>query len=150
MRIMLGALALVLAGCATSEPPPVVAVADDPAVTGDPAMAVRYEPVVHPGDAVVSAVSAPFLIVFRGVVCAASVVVAAPTAALVSLSEPRLIGPTTASLGDGLAANCGPPYVLSPYRYVPVAAAVPPAGPVPHGGPVPPAPGDTAAPTPLM
>jgi hypothetical protein len=148
MRVTTAALVLLLAGCATSEPPPDIVVETVPTVgsgvTAAPATPVRYEPVVYPADAALSVISAPFMVVFKGVVCAASAVVAAPTAALVSLSEPRLAGPTTSTLADGLASNCGPPYVLSPYRYVPVAAAVPPAGP-PSSSPV-----EGAAPTPLM
>ena len=140
MRMMFGILTLILAGCTTSEPPPVVLVGEPVVGAGqvvgtEPAPPVRYRRVIHPGDAVLSVVGSPFLLAFRGVVCAASVVVAAPTAALVSISEPRLAGPTATTLGNGLASNCGPPYVISPYRYVPVVEPV--AAPEAGGSPIP-------------
>jgi hypothetical protein len=50
------------------------------------------------------------------VTCAATAVVAAPTAGLLAFSEERELG--MAYLRDGLAQNCGPPYAVS----VPVAA----------------------------
>ena len=74
---------------------------------------------VHPGDAVLSAIGTPFYLVFKGVLCTVSVVVAAPVAAVGALSESRSVLWGRRELGDGIAHNCGPPYVLSPYRTVP-------------------------------
>lgn len=134
--------ALILGGCQTPAPPPVL----------DPTLEPKV--VVHPGDAVLSAVGTPFLLAFKTVVCAASVAVAAPIAGLVALSQPRWYSAEAQhSLGDGLAQNCGPPYVLSPYRVV-LVPAEPPAVPMPDEPPaagpeqVPPAP--PGAPVPLL
>ncbi|MGI9437356.1 MAG: hypothetical protein ACR2Q4_21420 [Geminicoccaceae bacterium] len=67
----------------------------------------------HAGQWAVAAVGTPFYLAFKTVICGASVVVAAPTAAIIALADsPYSIG--VDKLGDGLAANCGPPYVLSP------------------------------------
>ncbi|HEX6145107.1 MAG TPA: hypothetical protein VFZ01_20505 [Geminicoccaceae bacterium] len=136
MRAVIAWMAAALAGCAASESPPEVLTGPPVAgtgtvVVGEPPPEVVYERVVHPGDAALSVLGTPFLLAFKGIVCVASAVVAAPTSALVALSEPRLAGPTSATLGDGLAANCGPPYVISPYRYVAVPVPAEPPPPVP-------------------
>jgi hypothetical protein len=68
-----------------------------------------------------SVVGTPFVLVFRAVVCAASAVVAGPTAALFAVSDDPRGG--FDYLRDGLAQNCGPPYVVP----VPVAARHDPA-----------------------
>ncbi len=61
----------------------------------------------------VAVIGTPFYLAFKTVVCGASLAIAAPTAAVVALSDtPYGMGVDT--LGDGVAANCGPPYVLSP------------------------------------
>lgn len=65
------------------------------------------------GNAVVSAVGTPFLLVFKGVVCAFSVAVAAPIAGAASLSPSPSGRSAVESLGDGIGHNCGPPYVVS-------------------------------------
>lgn len=99
--------ALALCGCQTSE-------------TSPPAMSSSGEPEVgvHPGDAAVSVVGTPFYLVFKGVVCAAGVATAAPAASIATLSESRFAAKIRRDLGDGVNQNCGPPYVLSPYRVV--------------------------------
>jgi hypothetical protein len=94
--------ALGLAGCQTSSP----------AETGG------QKEVMHPGDALVSAVGTPFYFVFKGAVCLASAVIAVPAAAIVASSESPLAPEARRDLGDGMKQNCGPPYVLSPYRVV--------------------------------
>ena len=76
--------------------------------------------VVHPGDAAISVVGTPFYLVFKSVVCVASVAIAAPVAGLAALSESPIAPETRRDLGDGVSQNCGPPYVLSPYRVVSV------------------------------
>jgi hypothetical protein len=69
-----------------------------------------------PSDYAVAIIGTPFLFAFRLVTCAATAVVAGPTAgALVLTPDPE---PGLAYLRDGLAQNCGPPYGLA----VPVAA----------------------------
>ena len=47
-------------------------------------------------------------------VCAASLAIAAPIAGLLAL-DPDPYGEGHEILGDGIANNCGPPYVVSPY-----------------------------------
>jgi hypothetical protein len=115
LSVLMGALALGACQTAPTETPE----------------AVRAEDRVHPGDAVVSAVGTPFYAVFKGVVCVASVVVAAPIAAVTALSDSRYAPEVQASLGDGVSQNCGPPYVLRPYRTVSVepAPGIPPIPP---------------------
>jgi len=88
---------------------------------------------VHRGDAVVSAVGTPFYLVFKSVVCVASVAIAAPVAGLTALSDSRYAPEVQATLGDGVSQNCGPPYVLRPYRTVSVE-------PAPGPRPIPPTP----------
>jgi hypothetical protein len=103
-----------LAGCATAAPEPmpnadVAARESAPDRTSPSASA-------GPSDWALAIVGTPFVFAFRTVVCAATAVVAAPTAGLLAFSEERELG--YAYLRDGLAQNCGPPYVVS----VPVAA----------------------------
>lgn len=67
----------------------------------------------HAGQWAVAVIGTPFYLAFKTAVCGASLVVAAPTAAVIALSDsPYAMG--VDKLGDGVAANCGPPYVLSP------------------------------------
>lgn len=86
-------------------------------------MSTRESATVHPGDAVVSALGTPFYLVFKSVVCVASVAIAAPVAGLTALSDSRYAPEVQATLGDGVSQNCGPPYVLRPYRTVSVEPA---------------------------
>jgi hypothetical protein len=63
------------------------------------------------GDWAVSIVGTPFLLVFRSVVCASSVVVAAPFSAIFALAN----APDGLELlGDGVTQNCAGPYILRP------------------------------------
>ena len=104
----------VLAGCATSAPPPPapgVAAAPE-AAPGAPTSPTAS---AGPSDWALAIVGTPFVFAFRTVVCAATAVVAAPTAGLLAFSEERQAG--MAYLRDGLAENCGPPYAVG----VPVA-----------------------------
>lgn len=75
---------------------------------------------MHPGDAALSAVGTPFYLVFKSVFCVAIAAIAAPVAGIAALSESRFASEARRDLGDGVNQNCGPPYVLSPYRTVPV------------------------------
>ena len=99
---------LVLGACQTA-PPPETARAE-----GGGARA---------GDVVVSALGTPFYLAFKGVVCVASVAMAAPVAGLVALSDSPRVPEVQATLGDGVSRNCGPPYVLHPPRTVALVAA---------------------------
>ena len=98
-------LALVLAACAGAAPPP--------AADAGPAPEVAERRATPAGWAV-SVVGTPFALGFKTVVCAASLVVAAPIAGVLVLS-PQASDQGLAILGDGIASNCGPPYVVSPF-----------------------------------
>ena len=98
-------LALALAGCATSPPPPA---ADQTALAPAP------EPRATAAGWAVSIVGTPFAVGLKGAVCVASLAIAAPIAGLLALNpDPYPEGLDT--LGDGIANNCGPPWVVSPY-----------------------------------
>ena len=110
-------LALVLlAGCATASPEPVPGArsaaepALDTASSPGTAAAPRRAPAARPSDWALAVVGTPFVFGFRAVVCAASAVVAGPTAALFAVSDDPRGG--FAYLRDGLAQNCGPPYAV--------------------------------------
>jgi hypothetical protein len=83
----------------------------------------EYRTMVHPRDAPVSVAGTPFYLAFKGVTCAVSAVIAAPLAGISAVSESRFAPEIREGLGDGLRQNCGPPYVLSPYRVVSVEPA---------------------------
>ena len=104
-RFLAVPLALVLAGCASAGPPP--------AADGGP-VAPPAEPRATPAGWAVSVVGTPFALGFKTVVCAASLAVAAPIAGILVLS-PDPYDQGLEILGDGIASNCGPPYVVSPY-----------------------------------
>ena len=112
MRLWQSALgcAIVAGGCQMSPPP-------------EPTDRGNHTAVVHPGDAMVSVVGTPFYLVFKSVVCVASVAIAAPVAGIAALSENHIAPEIRRDLGDGVNQNCGPPYFLSPYRTVPASSA---------------------------
>jgi hypothetical protein len=95
--------ALVVGGCQASPPPA-------------PTEPTTHKTVIHPGDAALSVVGTPIYLVFKSVFCVASVAIAAPVAGIAALSESRFAPAARRDLGDGVSQNCGPPYVLSPYR----------------------------------
>jgi hypothetical protein len=70
-------------------------------------------PAPHAGHWAVAVIGTPFYLAFKTVACAGTIVVAAPIAAVSALADSPYIL-TVDELGDGVAANCGPPYVLSP------------------------------------
>jgi len=86
--------------------------------------------VVHPGDAVTSVLGTPFYLAFKSVTCAVSAAIAAPVAGIAALSESYFAPAIQRGLGDGINQNCGPPYVLSPYREITVKTPEP--GPSPE------------------
>lgn len=131
-KMMVVGLALGVAACAGPRAAPPDVLVGTPAtpsgviVAGEAPPAVVYERRVHPGDAALSVVGTPFLIVFRSAVCVASLAVAAPVAAVAAVVPERPAYPETQrSLSDGLVSNCGPPWVISPYRWVRVDAPPP-------------------------
>jgi hypothetical protein len=96
----------------------------------------------------VSAVGTPFYLAFKTAFCAASVAIAAPVAAVAAMSESPFAPQARQDLGDGVAQNCGPPYVLSPYRVVsieplPAERTSPPLAALPEELPAPAAGGPT-------
>jgi hypothetical protein len=105
-----------LAGCATAAPEPYTGAAvplyGAPDAAGWSSRAVS----AGPSDWALAIIGTPFVFAFRAVTCAATAVVAGPTAGLLALSEERQAG--LAYLRWGLAENCSPPYVVP----VPVAA----------------------------
>jgi hypothetical protein len=107
-----------LAGCATAAPEPAPD-ADVAAREAAPDTTASPSASAGPSDWALAIVGTPFVFAFRTVVCAATAVVAAPTAGLLAFSEERELG--MAYLRDGLAQNCGPPYGVA----VPVASDEP-------------------------
>ena len=110
-----------LTGCATAARDPAPAAPATPEAAPPAVQTAR--PVVSPGprasDWALAAIGTPFVFAFRVVTCAATAVVAAPTAGLLTLTpDPQ---PGLAYLRDGLGQNCGPPYAMP----VPVAARYP-------------------------
>lgn len=67
----------------------------------------------HAGQWAVAAIGTPFYLAFKTAVCGATLVVAAPAAAALAIADSPY-GMGMDELGDGVASNCGPPYVLSP------------------------------------
>jgi hypothetical protein len=113
-RAIFPTLAL-LAGCASAAPEPAPH-PDMAARESAPDMTASPSASAGPSDWALAIVGTPFVFAFRTVVCAATAVVAGPTAGLLAFTEERELG--LAYVRDGLAQNCGPPYVVS----VPVAA----------------------------
>lgn len=103
-----------LAGCASAPEPAPHAGPVPPQAAPDAAEPAAASP--GASDWALAIVGTPFVFAFRTVVCAATAVVAAPTAGLVALSPEREAG--LDYLRWGLAENCGGPYVVP----VPVAA----------------------------
>jgi hypothetical protein len=108
-------LALALAACASSAPPPAPDAGPVPLTApGAGPVPLTAPPRASPAGWAVSIVGTPFALVFKTAVCAASLVIAAPIAGLLVL-DPDPYGEGHEILGDGIASNCGPPYVVSPY-----------------------------------
>jgi hypothetical protein len=109
-------LALALAACATgSARPPAPGAGPVPLTApGAGPVPLTAPPGPSPAGWAVSIVGTPFALVFKTAVCAASLVIAAPIAGLLVL-DPDPYGEGHEILGAGIASNCGPPYVVSPY-----------------------------------
>jgi hypothetical protein len=115
-----GALLLVafLAGCATAaaERGPYAGAAVPLHAAPDAAKRSTPAASAGPSDWALAIIGTPFVFALRVATCAATAVVAAPTAGLLTLTpDPK---PGLAYLRDGLGQNCGPPYGMP----VPVAA----------------------------
>ncbi len=68
------------------------------------------------GQAVLTAIGTPFLIVAKVPLCALTIVAAGPVGATASLVPPSdpLGHDVRQGLADGIDQNCGPPYVVTP------------------------------------
>ena len=72
------------------------------------------EPPPNGGNVAASAVGTPFLVAFKVPLCLATLAVAAPGAAIAGLA-PSVDGrEAQLALGDGVNANCGPPWAVAP------------------------------------
>ena len=105
-RVLAPLSVALLAGCASAPP----------AGTTGTESATSASPTTRAGDVIVSAVGTPFLIALKAPVCGASIVIAAPLAAIAGLAEGRRGSQVLRDLGEGVGRNCGPPYVVSPAR----------------------------------
>jgi hypothetical protein len=118
-----------LAGCTTAAPEPAPRTGAAVPLHAAPDAAERFSPVASagPSDWALAIVGTPFVLAFRAVTCAATAVVAGPTAGLLALTDEREAG--LSYLRWGLAENCGPPYTVP----VPVTAGYrPPPPQVPY------------------
>ena len=82
--------------------------------TAGPAPATPPSPAARAGETVVSLVGTPFLLAFKIPVCAATVAIAGPLAAAFALTDGSNARNAQRVLGEGIASNCGPPYVFTP------------------------------------
>jgi hypothetical protein len=82
--------------------------------------AVEPPPPRGAGDWAVSILGTPYYLAFKAVTGVAGAAIAAPLAALAGPTPAG--GKTIAVLGERLAQNCGPPYVLTPLERVAVPA----------------------------
>ena len=89
-------LAALLAACSSPPSPPADANAPQPSAS----------------SVVLSILGTPFLIAAKIPVCTATLVIAAPAAGISETVESG--AQARRVLADGVASNCGPPYVLSP------------------------------------
>jgi hypothetical protein len=115
-KILILPLALALATCATnSAPPPAPGAGPVPlTAAGAGPVPLTQQPSASPAGWAVSIVGTPFALAFKTAVCAASLAIAAPIAGLLVL-DPDPYSEGHDILGDGIANNCGPPYLVSPY-----------------------------------
>ena len=104
-KILVLPLVLALGACATGSGPP--------AADGGAAPA-NARPGASPAGWAVAIVGTPFALAFKTAICAASLAIAAPIAGILVL-DPDPYSEGHAILGEGIANNCGPPYVISPY-----------------------------------
>jgi hypothetical protein len=108
-------LALAATGCASAQPPnpPAELTPAEARAAAAPAQLEERRPATSAGEVAVSVVGTPFLLAFKAVVCAGSLVIAAPSAAVIALGD-GLASEGVEVLGEGVARNCGPPYILTP------------------------------------
>jgi len=73
---------------------------------------IVYREPKRDGSTAVAIVGTPFFAVFKAVTCVATVVVAAPTAGVIALTDRSDKHRMRQSLDDGVGENCGGPYYL--------------------------------------
>ena len=105
-----GLILLVLAGCAArySRPAGTTGAYGTSGAEPDPEVSIT--------GMVLSAFATPFYLVFKTVVCAATVVIAVPGAAVLALTDRAFEERKRQELDEGVARNCGPPYEVRPGR----------------------------------
>ena len=95
-------VALTLASCATA-PPPGGAYGAPAASTEAPQHSVFAS--------ILNVLALPIYIPFKAVVCAATIVLAAPATAVVAVTDPDGTHWQREALTEGFSANCGPPWL---------------------------------------
>ena len=98
-------MALCLFGCATTQQ------SGSPSYREGSTLHSGQQP--HAGQWAVAAIGTPFYLAFKTALCGATLAVSAPAAAAASLST-STYAMSVDQFGDGVATNCGPPYMLSP------------------------------------
>jgi type IV pilus biogenesis protein CpaD/CtpE len=66
------------------------------------------------GNNLAAAVGTPVYLALKGPFCVVTVAIAAPLAGLSGFAPTAEAQELRSGLGDGIAENCGPPYVLTP------------------------------------
>jgi uncharacterized protein YceK len=105
-KILVVLLALALSACATT---------NGPSASNNDGGATRSSgPTASASGWALSILGTPFAFVMKTLACGATLVVAAPAAGFLTLGVDPY-GQGYQVLGDGIAANCGGSYVVSPY-----------------------------------
>jgi len=105
--LSVGLLVLGIAGCATQAARPI---GSSGAWGTTPALPPPSDP--SPARTVLNVIATPLFLMLKAAVCATTAVIAVPSTAIAALSDPAGQGWQRQDLDDGVAANCGPPYVL--------------------------------------
>jgi uncharacterized protein YceK len=104
-KILVVLLALALSACATT---------NGPSASNGGAATKPSGPTASASGWALSILGTPFALVMKTLACGATLVVAAPAAGFLTLGVDPY-GQGYQVLGDGIAANCGGSYVVSPY-----------------------------------
>jgi hypothetical protein len=104
-RVVIGLLALSIAACATAPagPPQTSEPAANP-----PAAAVSV------GSQVVAVIGTPFYLIYKTVVCAATLVIAPPMSGLVAMTDRDDRQVIRRRIDEGTTQNCGGSWILTP------------------------------------
>jgi uncharacterized protein YceK len=104
-KILVVLLALALSACATT---------NGPSASNGGAATRSSGPMASASGWALSILGTPFALVMKTLACGATLVVAAPAAGFLTLGVDPY-GQGYQVLGDGISANCGGSYVVSPY-----------------------------------